>query len=576
MFNVKNYFTFIIIAFFICSSSGWTQTVANPVSAKPAVKEKVQRQTGKEIKQPQAEMITPEEIKLGIITFEKPGQGIFTINKTKAGVIEWSTEGPSGWKKSDRQKLSGVLKDKPQSLGVEVRLYHKESSDERKKNKRSLGYVEMELESEEGTLVCSREMSAGIHKEAIKINYGNEQKTVFVSFIIAYTQKTPLITLSPMRLDMGSILPDKAVSKKIILSNSGKEKLTWSVALQKHEKESVPENYQQGRYISFVNEDIKESDVYAAPVHLKDIVEFTGKWTGSNGYPACADGENVIKINFSGKGIILYLSSFRKEGNLALSLDKQLINRVDLFEDLEASDGELLISDKLVEGPHVLTITSKNNYLVFEGVKILGVNTVYLPENSIKIVPDSGVTTRQSNYLTVTLNRGQMLPGYYVDEIVFTTNGGEEFVEVFAEVLPDNISKAIDIYRYFNGEDYLFTADPQPEAKRLIQNRYAKEGIAFRLFKPDTPGTAPFYRWYNPQKRCHFYHSNYTGGGKNLAGYIYEGSIGNIATSRLTNTRELYRWYNEKKGHYFYTTDAQGGTINKKEYHFDGIAGYVK
>jgi len=569
------HFIFITVAFFICSSAGWTQTAENPAAVNPAVKEKIQKPADKEVKPLQQELITPEEIKLGIITFDKPGQGIFTINKTKAGVFEWSTEGPPGWKKTEKKKLSGILKDKPQSLDVEVRLFHKESSDERR-FKKTLGYVEMEFESESGTFVCSKEMRAGLHKEAIKIIHGKEQKTIFVSFIIAYTQNPPLISLSPMRLDMGSILPDKSVSRKIILTNSGKENLIWSVAIPKHEKENVPEDFQRIRYISFVNEEVKETAVYAAPAYLKDIVEFSGKWTESNGYPSCIDGENVIKINFNGTGIILYLSSFRKEGDLALSLDKQLMNKIDLFEDLEVNDGELLVADNLADGPHVLTVTSKNKYLVFEGVKILGVNTAYFPKNSIKIVPNSGVTTRQSHYLTVTLNKGQMLPGCYVDNIVFTTNGGEAVVEVFGEVLPDNISKNIDIYRYFNGEDYLFTADPQPEAKRLLQNKYAKEGIAFRLFKPDTPGTAPFYRWYSPQKRGHFYHSNYIGGGKNIAGYVYEGSIGNIATSRLTNTRELYRWYNAKTGHYFYTTDAQGGTINKKEYRFDGIAGYVK
>ena len=169
-----------------------------------------------------------------------------------------------------------------------------------------------------------------------------------------------------------------------------------------------------------------------------------------------------------------------------------------------------------------------------------------------------------------------MLPGYYMDDIVFNTNGGEAIVEVFAEVLPDNLSKAVDIYRYYNGEDYLFTADPQSETRRLAQNNYVKEGIAFRLFKPDTPGTTSFYRWYNPQRKSHFYHYDSNGGKKDLSGYIFEGSIGNIATSRLTNTRELYRWYNSKTGHYFYSTDLQGGKINKKAYRFDGIAGYVK
>jgi hypothetical protein len=576
MFNIKNYFIFIIAAIFIYPLTAWTQNVTNPTKTQTAISQKVQKPVKSEVKQLKPEPITPEEVKLGNITYEKPGEGIFTLKNTGTGVIDWSTEGPSGWRKTEQQKLSGLLKDKSESLKVEIRLLHKESSSDERKQKKAFGYAEMKLESGDGKLICTKELSAGVHKEAIRISYGNEQKTIFVTFIIAYTQKPPLINLSPMRLDMGCVQADKTVFKKIILANSGKEKLTWSVANRKHEKEAVPEAFQHGRYISFANEEIKEAGVYAACTYLKDIVEFTGKWTVSNGYPSCADGENVIKINFSGTGIILYLSSFQKGGDLALSLDKQLLDNKDLFEDLETNEGELLITDKLANGPHVLTITSRNNYLVFEGIKILGGNTALFPENSIKIVPNSGANTRQSNYLTVTLNTRQMQPGSYVDDIVFTTNGGEAIVEVFAEVIPDNIVKAIDIYRYFNGEDYYFTADPQPEVKRLIQNKYVKEGIAFRLFKPDTPGTTVFYRWYNPQSRSHFYHYSNNGGGKDLRGYVYEGSIGNIATSRLTNTRELYRWYNSKTGRYFYSTDAQGGKINKNAYRFDGIAGYVK
>jgi hypothetical protein len=66
------------------------------------------------------------------------------------------------------------------------------------------------------------------------------------------------------------------------------------------------------------------------------------------------------------------------------------------------------------------------------------------------------------------------------------------------------------------------------------------------------------------------------GEGKTLKGYVYKGVIGNIATSRLTNTRELYRWFNPANGSYFYTTDPKGEDSLKKGYRFDGIAGYVR
>jgi hypothetical protein len=236
----------------------------------------------------------------------------------------------------------------------------------------------------------------------------------------------------------------------------------------------------------------------------------------------------------------------------------------------------LLIADNLEDGPHALTITSRNSGVIFEGVKITGESRNTFPAGSIRIVPNSGATTRQTNYISVTFNTEQMPPGYYADDIVFDTNSGEGVVEIFAEIVADTELKIIDVYRYYNGIDYMFTAHPQAETNRLVLNKYGKEGIAFRLFSPDTPGTTEFFRWYNPQKKSHFYHYNSAGGGKDLRGYVLEGSIGNIATSRLTNTRELYRWYNSKTGHYFYTTNAQGGTVNKKMYRFDGIAGYVR
>jgi hypothetical protein len=232
----------------------------------------------------------------------------------------------------------------------------------------------------------------------------------------------------------------------------------------------------------------------------------------------------------------------------------------------------LVIAERLVDGPHVLTVVNKEGNLKIEGVKISGKDVIRGPAGWINVLPNSGTTTSQTNYLNVTLNTGQLAPGYYGDSIVFKTNGGDEIVDVYIEVTQDNVSRVIDIYRYSRGLDYLFTADPQMEAKRLSLNSYVKEGIAFRLFIAETPGTRSFYRWYSPQKKDHFYHHDSKGGGKNLQGYGLEGSIGNIATSKMTNTRELYRWINTSTGNHFYSTE----NVAKSGYHFDGIAGYVK
>jgi hypothetical protein len=576
MSKIKNYFIFIIIVLMIFPFVVFAEISTGPEQDQAVVKKTAKKSASKnKEKQKPSQSITPLELDLGAINIDKSSsEGSFTLKNTGVGAVNWYTEGPEGWENPEKQKLSGVLKGGSDALRVEIRLLPKETSTNENKQKISgYNYVEMKLEAGTGKIVCRKELPSGMYREAIKINSTDGQKSIFVTFIIGYTQNAPLINLYPIRLDMGGILPDKSVSKKIMATNSGKEMLSWSVAVQKHAIGDKPFNL--GRYISFANDEARGSGVYAVPSHLKEILEFMGKWTEIDGYPAGAEGENYIKIHFNGTGIILYLLNSHEEANLSVSLDKRLIDNNELTKEKQKR-GELLIARDLVYGPHVLTIISKNSRLEFEGVKTLGEVMSYFPEGSIKIMPNSGAITRQTNYINVSLNTAQMQPGYYLNDIIFNTNGGEEIVEIYAEVVPDSLAKVVDIFRYYNGTDYMFTANPQAESIKLIQNKYIKEGIAFRLFNADTPGTTSFYRWYNPQTKVHYYHYDSSGGKKDLRGYIFEGSIGNIATSRLTNTRELYRWYNPKTGGYFYSTDMQGGKLNKKAYRFDGIAGYVK
>lgn len=573
MSKIKKYFILMMIVIIACLA-GYGDLYAQQTQS--VVKQNVPKSMSGNVKSSKSTwVITPSDVNLGIVSYEKSGEAIFTLKNKGSGTIPWSTHGPKSWKKVGWQKLTRTLESKSDSLRVELRVIPKESSPREDMNKTPSVFAEMLIESGGGKIICVKKISAGSHKEEIQLNSASDQKTISMHFTIAYIQQNPLINVRPFKLDMGSIPPDKTISKKIILTNSGKEMLTWSVAMQTHDNDDIASILQQGRYLSFQNEATRKSGAYAVPGHLKSMLELTGSWLEDDGYPSAAEGENIFKVSFRGTGIILYLLSCGKEGSLTVSLDKQVMNQRDILEDVEDNEGEVLIANKLEDGPHVLTIICKDNHATLEGIKILGVNTTFFP-NNIKIFPDSGAITRQSNYLTVSLNTGQLFPGFYKDNIVFTSNGGEAVVEVFAEILPENISKVVDIYRYYNGSDYLFTADPQSEMKRLFQNKYLKEGIAFRLFIPDTPGTACFYRWYHPQLKSHFYHYDSKGGNKDLRGYIFEGSIGNIATSKLTNTRELYRWYNAKTGQYFYSTDVQGDKIDKKLYRFDGIAGYVK
>lgn len=571
MSKIKNYFIFTIAVLIVFLFVPSAQSSPDQESKQAVVKKSGKKSADKEAEKPKTlHSIDPLELNLGTISIDKTtSEGSFVFKNNSRSLIKWVTEGPEGWENIEKQKISGVLKNVPDGLRVEISLVAKDTSKTESKQKYNI--VEMKLDSGVGKITCRKELPAGMHKESIKLSTTDGQKLIFVTFIIGYIQNPPLINLHPSMLDMGAIGPDKSVSRKIMATNSGKEILTWSVAAQKHPPEDKPFN--MGRYVSFANDEVKGSGMYTVPARLKETIEFTGKWAETDGYPSGAEGENMIKIHFNGTGIILYLLNSHEEANMTVSLDKRLIDNIEMNK---GKRGELLIAKDIAYGPHVLNIISKNSRLEFEGVKILGEVMSYFPEGSIKIIPNSGAITRQTNYINVSLNTAQMQPGYYLNNIIFNTNGGEDIVEVFAEVVADSLAKVIDVYRYYNGTDYMFTVNPQAESVKLIQNRYVKEGIAFRLFIADTPGTVSFYRWYNPQTRLHFYHYDQAGGGKNLRGYLFEGAIGNIATSKLTNTRELYRWYNPQTGGYVYSTDMQGGRISKKTYRFDGIAGYVK
>jgi hypothetical protein len=578
MLRTRNYVILFISLLAIFLSAGVSQIIFAQEKPQSAAKQSSPKPAGKEGKVPGPLFsIMPQEIKLGLVSLDRQGEGIITISSAKPGVVHWSTQGPEGWTKLQEQLLSGILEKEPGLVRVSIKMLdHELPSSPFHKDEQAVD-VEMKFESGDSRLVCVKKVSIGTHRETIKFILDQEPITVYASFNLSYIQKSPGVNLIPLRLDLGSVLPDKTVTKKIILNNIGKETLNWSVAMPRRDDKNISGDLKRGRFLSFVDiEDTLESGFYTIPAHLKDNVKLTGKWMKVQGYPSCEKGENEIRVNFNGSGVILYLLRFPGKGNLTVSIDNQTLDKLELFEELGQNNGELLVAEGLEYGAHVLTITSRDTNMVFEGVKILGVSTAFLPPNSIKIFPNSGVVTRQTNYLTVSLNPRQLSPGYYADDLLFTTNGGQVVVEVFAEILSENVPKVIDVYRYYNGRDYFFTADPQADTQKLAQDRYIKEGIAFRLFKPDTPGTKVFYRWYNPQKKSYFYHYSETGGGNDLRGYVFEKAIGNIATSKLTNTRELYRWYNAKTGHYFYSIDPQGEKINKKAYRFDGIAGYVK
>jgi hypothetical protein len=129
------------------------------------------------------------------------------------------------------------------------------------------------------------------------------------------------------------------------------------------------------------------------------------------------------------------------------------------------------------------------------------------------------------------------------------------------------------VYRWWNGVDHFYCADPMGELAH--GGKYVYEGAPFRLFSAKATNTTSFFRWYNGSNGDHFYTTDPTGELAPSSGYQYEGIIGNIATMQLPGTVALYRWYKPSTGDHFYTTDPGGELAPQVGYQYEGIAGYV-
>jgi hypothetical protein len=285
---------------------------------------------------------------------------------------------------------------------------------------------------------------------------------------------------------------------------------------------------------------------------------------------------SALRYRFWGSGITVFLSTENDEEGVAFHLDDKHAIEPDCHTGQKEMK-ECLVSEGLPYGQHILSIINKASHLVVEGVRIHSRDVKTGTPGLISIFPDSGDTTRETDYVNIMASTKQLSPGFYDENISFNSNGGKAVIEVSLEISADNkMTRVVDIYRYAAGSDYLYTANPEAEGNIIHTRAYKKQGIAYRLFSQGTPGTTPFHRWYSAERNDHFYSYDLHGEVRSLKGYVYEGVIGNIGTSRLTNTKELYRWYNPSTGRHFYSTDPNGEAVSRREYRFDGIAGYVR
>ena len=528
-------------------------------------------------------LVIPREIDLGTVGPGENAKGSFTLKNIGSGILPWSTRGPKGWSFLEKEELSGALRDVPDFLWIRLKsLSDLEKNETNTENEidteNSLYPIQLTLEANNDSIACRRDLPLGTHRETIKLISTGGTRTVFFTFTVVKEKSAPLMEVNPVRLDFGIVGQGEEVTRRIKITNKGRDTLKWNATLQENrnmELSKLLKPGRPGRYVSFLNEEIKGTVFYTVPGRLKDVMGISGRLLEGDGYPSLCVRNDALRYQFSGTGIAVFFWKNPDGRNLMAYIDNKFVNMDDCYAEQEESL-EFPIADGLPDGPHTLTLVNSDGRLTVEGVKIYKKNIMKGSPGWLKVFPNSGMTTKETDYVNIAINAQQLNPNCYGENIAISSDGGEAVVEVSLEVSVDNIRRILDVYRYARDSHYLYTTNPQAEAERLRVGGYKKQGIAFRLFSRGTPGTTDFYRWYNPQKRDYFYSYEQSGGGKPLKGYFFEGTIGNIATSKLTSTRELYRWFNPSTDRHFYTTDPKGEGCIKKGYRFEGIAGYVK
>jgi hypothetical protein len=506
--------------------------------------------------------VSPETVDFGELRPGEEAKGAFFMNKTASVNPEWFAEAPEGWQMATEYSLSGLVGEAPAPLSITLRFQKIFSRYDKK-------YAALLLRMETGgrSVSLSRDVPLGELRERLQFNYVGGSQGVSFTARLSELAATPMLELDMFRVDLGKIRVGETVSQRVHLTNRGKTPLKWKVRVAGANDEPGQE-----RYISFQR--VISEFPAALSGQTQEGLDFSGNWMKKGGYPEGAGEQSSMRYRFTGTGATLYFWRSPKSGPFSVFLDGQFVDVIDGFAE-NGERSEVLIAENQPDGPHLLTAVCGDGPVTFEGVSVFGKTSGKGPRGWVTVFPDSGFTTRETDYINISINTRGLLPGIYGDRLLFSSNGGAAELQFSLEVAGDTHTRLLDVHRYLAGSDCLLTSTPHAETALIKARGYSYAGLPFRLFTPGTPGTIEFYRWFNSGSGDHYY-SYKPDAGKGLPGYTFEGAIGNIGTSKLTGTKELYRWVNRKTRHHFFTTDQSGEGMAKKGFQYDGISGFVR
>lgn len=499
--------------------------------------------------------ITPSELDFGILQSGKVVHR--SVVMTGSGAVDWVLEDPAGWRNLDGQALKGSLGDPPQSIVIALKYDRPEDRQDGSPFPLQLGVI---AGNDSVKYASKNEFGSG--QVLLGFKSDNQGSIVTVRYEIP-EQEIPILNIEPSSIDFGSVETEKNPTRQLKITNRGSKKLHWNIA-------PLPPGKERGRFFSFYNEECRGKDAYCPPSRTDAMLQISGNWKEADGLPCGREPGSELNIQFTGNGAAVSVRKNADAGILHMLLDDVVLEPVNCMS--EKSEMVEVALGGLSEGPHRLKLMPSAGDVVVTGIRVFSRDILTAPSGWIKVFPEAGDTTSETDYVNIKVQTDRLEPGLYAGGLAVRSNGGDAFLDISIRVTGSATPKIITIYKYVRGVDFLYTADPEAEDPRRL-GYYKRQGVAFRLFKENTPGTRKLFRWYHPGKGDHYYTSE---ANTALHGYILEGTIGNIATSKLPGTRELYRWRHGTTGRHVYTLDGAGEGYAKKGYKLDAIVGFVR
>ncbi len=229
MFKKFIYFISMFMVVSFCSINAYTQPGSTHKINKQPSSKMVNSTNNNQEEQRPVLTVTPREIDLGAI---KPGEiafGEYSLKNIAPGELKWSTSCPDDWESVADKTLKGTASNEPTYLRLELAITESNGNVSGEKARIANYRTSMKMEAAGKELICQKNLKAGNYRKAIIMTSTGGQRTIFLDFRIHALQEIPSISLNPQRLDLGVQLPGKIMSKRIELTNRGREMLKWSV-----------------------------------------------------------------------------------------------------------------------------------------------------------------------------------------------------------------------------------------------------------------------------------------------------------------------------------------------------------